>query len=56
MIPGNASEALIPNRPNRDASALSLFLIDPFKPFSSLGGGSPSPIPWQHPHRLVIML
>ena len=41
MIPGNASAALIPTRPNRDASALSLFLIHPFKPFSSLGGGSP---------------
>ena len=43
MIPGNASAALIPNRPNRDASTLSLFLIHPFKPFSSLGGGSPPP-------------
>ena len=41
MIPGNASAALIPNRPNRDAKALSLFLIHSFKPFSSLGGGSP---------------
>ena len=39
MIPGNASAALIPNRPNRDAKALSLFLIHSFKPFSSLGGG-----------------
>ena len=43
MIPGNASAAFIPNRPNRDASALSLFLIHPFKPYSSLGGGSPPP-------------
>ena len=43
MIPGNASAALIPNRPNRDASALSLFLIHPFKPFSSLRGGEPPP-------------
>ena len=43
MIPENASAALIPNRPNRDASTLSLFLIHPFKPFSSLGGGSPPP-------------
>ena len=43
MIPGNTSAALIPNRPNRDASTLSLFLIHPFKPFSSLGGGSPPP-------------
>ena len=43
IIPGNASAALIPNQPNRDASALSLFLIHPFKPFSSLGGGSRPP-------------
>ena len=35
MIPGNASAALISNQPNRDASALSLFLIHSFKPFSS---------------------
>ena len=41
MIPGNASAALIPNQPNRDANALSLFLIHSFKPFSSLGGGLP---------------
>ena len=39
MMPGNASAALIPNRPNRDASTLSLFLIHSFKPASSLGGG-----------------
>ena len=43
MIPGRASAAFIPNRPNRDAKALRLFLIHPFKPFSSLGGGSPLP-------------
>ena len=43
MLPGRASAAFIPNRPNRDAKALSLFLIHPFKPFSSLGGGSPPP-------------
>ena len=43
MIPGNASAALIPNFHNRDASAFSLFLIHPFKPFSSLGGGLPLP-------------
>ena len=43
MIPGSASAALIPNQPNRDASTLGLFLIHPFKPFSSLGGGSPAP-------------
>ena len=41
MIPGDASAASIPNRPNRDAKALSLFLIHSFKPTSSLGGGSP---------------
>ena len=40
-MPGNASAALIPNRPYSDAKALSLFLIHSFKPFSSLGGGSP---------------
>ena len=55
MIPGRASAALIPNRPNRDAEALSLFIIDPFKPFPSLSGGSPPLLMlWQH--RLVIML
>ena len=53
MIPGRASAAFIPNFPSSDASALSLFLIHPFKPFSSLGGGLPKP--WQHPH-LAIML
>ena len=41
MMPGNASAALIPNQPNRDAKALSLFLIHSFKPLSSLGGGLP---------------
>ena len=41
MIPGRASAALIPNQPNRNAKALSLFLIHSFRPFSSLGGGSP---------------
>ena len=40
-MPGNASAALIPNQPNSDASALSLFLIHSFKPSLSLGGGSP---------------
>ena len=43
-MPDNASAALIPNRPNSDAKALSLFLIHSFKPFSSLGGGSPPPL------------
>ena len=39
--PSRASAAFIPNFPNRDASTLSLFLTHSFKPFSSLGGGSP---------------
>ena len=43
MIPGRASAAFIPNRPNRDAKALSFDLTHPFRPFSSLGGGSPPP-------------
>ena len=55
-MPGNASAALIPNFPNRDASTLSLFLIYPFKPFSSLGGDSPPPDAMEHPHHLAIML
>ena len=41
MMPGNASAALIPNQPSSNAKSLSLFLIHPFKTFSSLGGGSP---------------
>ena len=41
MIPDKASAASIPNRPNSDAKALSLFLIHSFRPASSLGGGSP---------------
>ena len=44
MMLGNASAAFIPNFPSIDASTLSLFLIHPFKPFSSLGGGSPPPL------------
>ena len=40
MIPGNASAALIPNWPNRDAKVLSLFLTHSFSPASSLGGDS----------------
>ena len=56
MIPGNASAAFKPNRPNRDAKALSFFLIHPFKPFSSLGRGSPPPPDAvAAPHHLVIM-
>ena len=56
MIPGNASAALIANRPNSDANALSLFLSHPFRPLSSLGGGSPPPPDARQPHLLVIML
>ena len=44
MIPGNASAALIPNQPNRDASALSFDLTHSFKLFSSLGGGPPDAV------------
>ena len=43
MIPGNASAALIPNQPNSNAKALSLFLIHSFRLAWSLGGGSPLP-------------
>ena len=43
IIPGRASAAFIPNFPNRDDSALSLFLTHSFKPSSSLKGGSPPP-------------
>ena len=55
MIPGNASAALIPNRPNSDANALSLDLIHSFRPDSSLGGGS-SPPDAAHPHSQATML
>ena len=41
MIPGRASAAFMPNQPSSDAKALSLDLIHSFRPFSSLGGGSP---------------
>ena len=41
MIPGRASAALIPNRPNNDAKALTLDLIHSFRPASSLGGSPP---------------
>ena len=54
MIPGNASAALIPNFPRRDANALSLFLIHSFKPLSSLGRGSPPDA--AAPHHLATML
>ena len=43
MIQGNASAALIPNRPNSNDKALSLFLIHSLRPFSSSGGSSPPP-------------
>ena len=57
-MPGNASAALIPDRPNRDAKALSLFLIHSFKPFSSLGGGSPpdAAVPHHQRSHLATML
>ena len=45
MIPGKASAAFKPNFPSSNAKALSLFLTHSFRPFSSLGGGSPSPPP-----------
>ena len=54
MIPGYASAALIPNRPNSDANALSLDLIHSFRPASSLGGSPPDAM--AAPHHLVIML
>ena len=53
MIPDRASAALILNRPNRDAKALSLFLIHSFKPFSSLGSSPPDAAA---PPHLVITL
>ena len=43
MIPINASAAFIPNFPSSDAKALNFDLTHPFKPFSSLRGGSPPP-------------
>ena len=55
MMPGRASAAFIPNRPNRDAKALSLFVIHPFKPFSSLGGGSPPPDAAAAPHPAIML-
>ena len=41
IIPGRASAAFIPNFPSSDAKALSFDLTHSFRPFSSLGGGSP---------------
>ena len=43
MMPGNASAASFANFASNDAKALRLFLTYSFKPFSSLGGGSPPP-------------
>ena len=43
MMPGRASAVFTPNFPSNSAKALSLFLIHSFRPFSSLGGGSPPP-------------
>ena len=47
MIPGNASAAFTPNFPNRDASALSLFLTHSFNPISAGGGRGWNPPPLQ---------
>ena len=63
MIPGRASAAFTPHRPDRDAKALSLFLIHSFRPFSSLGGSSPSPpdvvapttTPTPTPHQAIMI-
>ena len=55
IIPGRASAAFIPNFPDRDAKALSLFLTHSFKPFSSLEEARHLLLKL-HPHRLVIML
>ena len=55
MIPGRASAAFIPNFPSSDPKALSFDLTHSFRPFSSIGGGSP-PDAAAAPHRLVIML
>ena len=43
MIPSRASAAFIPNFSSSDAKALSFDLTHSYKPFSSLGGGSPPP-------------
>ena len=43
MIPGRASATFILNFPSSNAKALSFDLTHSFKPFSSLGGHSPSP-------------
>ena len=55
MMPGRASTALIPNRPNRDAKALSLFLIHSFRLASSLGGGSPPDAPAAPPPQATML-
>ena len=56
MIPGRASAAFIPNFPSSDAKALSFDLTHPFKPFSSLGGGSLPPPDNMAAHHPAIML
>ena len=55
MIPGRASAAFIPNFPSSDASALSFDLTHSFKPFSSLGGGSPPPDAMAAPHPAIML-
>ena len=55
IIPGRASAAFIPNFPSSDAKALSLFLLHPFKPFSSLGGGSSPPDAVVAPHPAIML-
>ena len=54
MITARASVALIPNRPDSNANALSLFLIHSFRPFSSLGDSPPDAA--RHPHCQATML
>ena len=49
MIPGDASAAFTPNFPSSDAKALSFDLTHSFRPFSSLGGGSPPDAAPPHP-------
>ena len=56
MIPGRASAAFIPNFPSSNAKPLSFDLTHPFKPFSSLGGGSPPPPDAVAAPHLAIML
>ena len=56
MIPGRASAAFTPNFPSSNAKALSLDLINSFKPFSSLEGrGNAAAPPPPPPHNNVSM-